>query len=358
MTVVVTICSANYLAQAKTLGDSLLEHNPGYRFVIGLVDRVPQAIEPSYWHPHELLPVEELGIEGFAEMVQRYNLVELNTAVKPFYIEFLYRRDPTLDDVIYLDPDILVLGSFASIHDKLRHHNIVVTPHSCSYDDSDANVASERAMLATGIFNLGFIATSRSDDTLALLTWWQKRLRRYCYYQPANGLFVDQIWANLALVYFPKVHIEANVGYNMCYWNLFERSLARRDGRYIVNGQHDLIFYHFSSYSPLKPELVSSREPFVYLSQHPELKPLFKKYRDALVRNQYASMIGLECCFAAGLVAPAPQVQPARSLMGLAKGMGKRILAAFPAPAQKLFNRGAQFILRNTAEERSRELLR
>lgn len=31
-----TICSANYLAQAIALGDSLLQHNPGYTFVIGL----------------------------------------------------------------------------------------------------------------------------------------------------------------------------------------------------------------------------------------------------------------------------------------------------------------------------------
>jgi len=35
-----TICSANYLAQAIALGDSLLQHNPSYTFVIGLVDEI------------------------------------------------------------------------------------------------------------------------------------------------------------------------------------------------------------------------------------------------------------------------------------------------------------------------------
>ncbi len=345
MTVVVTICSANYLAQAKTLGDSLLAHNPGYRFVIGLVDRVPATVDPGYWHPHELIAVEEIGVDGFAEMVERYDLVELNTAVKPFYIEYLYRRDATLDEVIYLDPDILVLGSFAAIHDKLRQYNIILTPHSCSYDDSDANVATELGMLLTGTFNLGFIATSRSADTFAFLAWWQKRLQRYCYYRPGDGLFVDQNWLNVALVYFPKVHIETGLGYNMCYWNLFERPLGRRNGRYVVNDRCDLIFYHFSSYSPLRPELISRRKPQVHLFQHPDLKPLFGEYRETLLRNNYASMARLECFYANC------RRRPRKNLATLVKGTFKRIFASFPTPVRMLLNRSAQFVTRNTLVE-------
>ena len=82
MITVFTLCSTNYLAHAKTLGDSLRKTNPNYRFVIGLVDRVPAQLQSSFWQPYELIEVEELGIEGFAEMVQRYDVVELNTAVK------------------------------------------------------------------------------------------------------------------------------------------------------------------------------------------------------------------------------------------------------------------------------------
>src|ERR1700732_3216661 len=72
MITVLTLCSANYLAHAKTLGDSLAEHHPDFHFVIGLVDRVPKELTPSFWHPYELIPVEELGIPAFWEMVQRY----------------------------------------------------------------------------------------------------------------------------------------------------------------------------------------------------------------------------------------------------------------------------------------------
>ena len=45
MIVVFTLCSGNYLAQAKTLALSVLEHNPKCHFVIGLVDRLPDGVD-------------------------------------------------------------------------------------------------------------------------------------------------------------------------------------------------------------------------------------------------------------------------------------------------------------------------
>ncbi len=138
MITVLTLCSANYLAHAKTLGDSLAEHNPDYHFVIGLVDRLPKEIAQDYLSPHELIPVEDLKIEAFDEMAQKYNIVELNTAVKPFYMERLYRRNPKVDAVIYLDPDIVIYSSLEPLVTKLRSNNIIVTPHSCTFDDSPA----------------------------------------------------------------------------------------------------------------------------------------------------------------------------------------------------------------------------
>ena len=57
--------------------------------------------------------VEEIGDSGwlafakvipfFEEMERKYNLVELNTSVKPFYMKYLYRRDSAVNGVIYLD---------------------------------------------------------------------------------------------------------------------------------------------------------------------------------------------------------------------------------------------------------------
>lgn len=351
MVTVVTICSANFLAQAKTLGDSLLEHNPAYRFVIGLVDRIPLSLSPEYWKPYELIPVEELGIPEFGEMVRRYNIVELNTAVKPFYIEELYRRDQSTDQVIYLDPDILVVGRLDQVESALSKSSIVLTPHSCTYDNSPENIFYETCMLQTGVFNLGFLGTKRGEITLTFLKWWQRRLLEYCLYWVGRGLFVDQHWVNLAPVYFHDVHIEKDPGLNMCYWNLFERSLTSRDGRYWVNESHPLVFYHFSSFDPSRPDFVANRQPPFLLREYPHLEPLFSDYRRRLLQRDYEVISLLPCAFYPPRE-PALEPEEPMTVKRHMKKHARSVLHALPTPIQRGFKRIGDFLADNALSAR------
>ena len=289
MSTVLTLCATNYLAHAKVLGQSLAEHNPDIRFVIGLVDRVPAGFDEKFWAPFELIPVERLKIPGFWEMARKYDLVELNTAVKPFYIEHLYLRDSAETTIFYLDPDMLVCGSFALLEDKLRNFNFVVTPHSCTYDNSQVNIYYEIGMLTTGVYNLGFLGTSRSDTTFKFLKWWQHRVREFCFYEPGSGVFTDQLWITLAPLYFPGFYVEKDPGYNMCYWNHFERHLSRPSSKYLVNGGHELVFYHFSSYSPTNPDSITVRPKsrVQSFSERPDLKPIYEEYGSRLLEAGY-----------------------------------------------------------------------
>jgi hypothetical protein len=335
-----TLCSTNYLAHAKTLGDSIRQQHPGYQFVIGVVDRIPDDLPSSFWSPYELIPVEDLAIAGFDEMVGRYDVVELNTAVKPFYIEHFYRRDPSVEAVIYLDPDILVCSSLEPLVDTLRAHSIIVTPHSCTYDDSDTAVYYEEGMLRSGVYNLGFLATARGETTSALLRWWQRRLRDRCYYAPGSGVFVDQLWMTLAPLYF-AVHVEKNPGYNMCYWNHFERQLSRQGERYVVNGEHDLVFYHFSSYSPDKPDQVTVRKMSRTASfdERPDLRPIYDEYRERLLKNGYAAVKSTKYVLRQHPPKPSYSFKTA-SMYGM-----RKILHALPFHLQWVLKRGAQFTL-------------
>jgi hypothetical protein len=336
---VFTLCSANYLAHAKTLGDSLRQTNPDCEFVIGLVDHLSSEI-PTVWHPYELIPVEDVGIEGLGDMIARYDVVELNTAVKPFYIDYLYRRDPSVEAVIYFDPDIVLYASLAPLAETLRSRSIVVTPHSCTYDDSDTAIYYEQGMLRSGVYNLGFLATRRSPNTSALIKWWQHRLREHCYYTPGTGIFVDQLWMTLAPLYF-DVHVEKHPGYNMCYWNHFERRLSQTDGRYVVNGVHDLVFYHFSSYSADQPERVTARvkSRTATFAERPDLKPICDDYRRRLVENGYDSVKSLK--YSLRRFPPKDKLTFKRASM---KGL-RKMLHALPFQLQWMLKRGAQFTL-------------
>ena len=86
-----TLCSINYLAQAKTLFDSLKQTNPEWQFIIGLIDRNDKGI-----NLRELecttVEVEHLEIPEFKRMSQQYTMVELLTSVKPFYFRVVTKQ--------------------------------------------------------------------------------------------------------------------------------------------------------------------------------------------------------------------------------------------------------------------------
>src|SRR5687768_14781862 len=113
--IIFTLCSNNYLAQAKTLGDSVKEFNPEVHFVIGLVDKLHPEIDYSFFEPFEIVPFDTIGYD-FSEMINEYNIVEFNTAVKPFYIEFFFKKYSSQNlKLCYLDPDIEIFDSFANV---------------------------------------------------------------------------------------------------------------------------------------------------------------------------------------------------------------------------------------------------
>ena len=299
-----TLCSANYLAQARVLGDSLLRWNPGVRFVIGLVDRMDsrlRSVVPATW---EVLEVERLGIEGLADMCERYDIVELNTAVKPFYIEHLFASDAQVDRVIYLDPDMMVFDSFAPVVAALDRAPMILSPHVLTPLPTEAprgsflvdgQRVSERLFLATGIYNLGFVGVTRSVEASRCLAWWKERVRLNCLKKLELGLFVDQLWMNLAPIFFDRIEILRHAGCNVAYWNLHERTITPRDGGYDVNGIDPLIFFHFSAYDPSRPLEICrwfSRHP---LADRPDLVPIFEAYREALLSAGYERLKTVPC---------------------------------------------------------------
>ncbi len=124
MNIAFTICSNNYLAQAKTLGDSFLDHHPDVKFIIGLVDRFDKSFDYSFFSRFEIIPVEDIQINNFDELTAKYNIVELNTAVKPSYIHYIFQNYQA-DKLIYLDPDILVTGYFEELLEYCLIHTIL-----------------------------------------------------------------------------------------------------------------------------------------------------------------------------------------------------------------------------------------
>ena len=290
-----TICSANYLAQALALGDSLLAHNPTYHFIIGLVDEIDE-VHPIVKSVHyTLIPIKEIGIPDFDTFCAQYNITELNTAVKPFYFSYLFEKNEDVKSIVYLDPDIFVYHPFELLENHLTSNQIVLTPH-ITKPINDDKYPTETDFLNAGIYNLGFIALRRGNESLALITWWKERLAHLCKINFENGLFVDQLWLNFATLFYKEVIVLDNPGYNMAYWNLQERSLSKNEaGAYIVNGEHPLVFYHFSGYDLRKQYAISKYQNRFSFPDRKDIMPIFDKYHQDVMARGFDTFAAIPC---------------------------------------------------------------
>ncbi len=282
-----TIIAANYIAEARVLARSFVEHHPGERLQVLVIDdrqgRIRSEDEPfDVVRPSEL-PMSE---RQFHDMATCFDVMELATAVKPsLLLRLLERGDgrPT----IYLDPDILVLAPLDQVAELATVHPIVLTPHTSLPMSRDGKKPSEFDILSSGTWNLGFAAVNGEAD--AVLRWWAERLRFDALVDHANMRFTDQRWIDLVPAYF-DVHPLRDPGYNVAYWNADQRPIAWSGGRYLVGGR-PLRFFHFSGFDPRRPHVLSKHQgdrPRVLLSEQPGLARLCRDYADRLTRDGIA----------------------------------------------------------------------
>ena len=199
-----TICAQNYLALAIVLGRSLSESNTGARLTVFVLDGVPDDISG----------MDHLDLRTVASVTEPddwfhrriyYNVLELSTSVKPAC--FLRMMNDGHQFVVYLDPDILVLGPFDDVTSAFaENQEIVLIPHTVKPFPNDKKSPGDLDILRSGIYNLGFAAFRNSRRNVEILTWWDEKLRTLCLSDPSEGVFTDQKWIDY-LPAFEKMSI-------------------------------------------------------------------------------------------------------------------------------------------------------
>jgi hypothetical protein len=291
-----TICSNNYLAQAAVLGNSLKRNAPEFRFIIFLVDSRDARVDYGRIAA-EVITIEEIEPD-FQRLLHQFNIIELNTCIKPRAIEYLFSLRHA-QKVIYLDPDIKTYDSLKSLSELLELHSIILTPHILSPIPHDNKTPAENLFLNYGLYNLGFIALNKSSECLRFITWWKDWTYTLGYDRVADGLFVDQLPINFVPIFFQGVLILTNPGYNMGPWNLHERFLSSSDDHLTVNNKDPLVFYHFSSFRMGSNELPIWRYNRFIMTERKDLHRLYQSYEQELKESGLEFYSGFPWAFTA-----------------------------------------------------------
>ena len=160
---VFTIASKNYLAYVRVLLKSVATLHPEYDLFLCLADTIDGEFEPRL-EPFSIVQSSNIGIPNFEYMTMRYDIMEFNTAIKPFMFQWLM-DNTDLDSIIYLDPDIRAYSRFERLQSILESSaSMVLTPH-ITRPLEDGRVPSDHNILQAGTFNLGFAAVNRCEES-------------------------------------------------------------------------------------------------------------------------------------------------------------------------------------------------
>lgn len=250
-----TIVAKNYVGLASILEQSIKKYFTDFDFYIVVADDVDEDLKPllpsNVIVAHENLTIKE---ELWRDMSFKYDITEFCTSIKPASFKYFFSKG--YDKCIYLDPDICFFSSIGIIYDMLDEKSIVLTPHLTRLENVFGGDFTEKGVMQTGVFNLGFCGLRRNNITEELVNWWYSRLTTMCFNNVSKGLFTDQKWMDLIPCYFGEnVTISRNLGLNVAPWNFHEREIFVDSGEYKVRYRGDvgskvypLVFVHYSGF--------------------------------------------------------------------------------------------------------------
>lgn len=281
---IMSICSTNYFPYVKTLFTSLKTYHPEANLFLCLADHqnpdFPLGIEEV-----EIIEAKNLGIPHFNDFAFRYDIMEFNTAIKPFMMKFLIEQK-NFDQVVYLDPDIELFAPMKPVFHALNNGaDFVITPHITNPAEGK-EYPNDIGVMKAGIYNLGFIAVSNSNEVINFLHWWGRRLRFQCINNQNEGIFVDQKFVDLLPAFHNNVKILRNTNLNVAYWNLEQRKLEEKENGWFVDGE-PLIFFHFSGININNNQRLSKHSQAFTDNLEPPLQGLINHYITQLKRFSF-----------------------------------------------------------------------
>lgn len=281
-----TICSNNYLAEALSLGDSLVSNGffPNH-YLIFLADKIVEDIEYKNLK-YQVIPVNSEIVKEFDSINSYYNIIELSTSIKPSIFKYLIKKYNGEEIFSYLDPDLYFTQSLEQfVAQELSNNSILLTPHLLKPVKYKRD-PFENIFLNFGIYNLGFIAIKADKNSSEMLDWWEERTLKMGVINVREGLFVDQLWINLVPIFFNAVKITLHPGFNVAYWNIEERVLSKQENIYSINQNYPLVFFHFSSFDLSLKKL--SKRKYTSLSYNTtHLNEIMMEYKLILEKNNY-----------------------------------------------------------------------
>lgn len=235
-----TYFDQNYLHRGLALYQSLVASGEQFTLWVLCFDDVTQRALEALRLPGVRLISQsdfEADDERLATIKSSRSPVEYYWTTTPILPLHVFRRDESVDLVIYLDADTFLFGPPSAIIDELGDGNVLIVPHDYALEFE--------AHLVNGKYNVGVMAFRRNAVGLSCLRWWSERCIEWCYWRHEDGQIGDQAYLNEFPARFDGVVVSENPGINAAPWNVAKFNILRHHEGYLRVGGRRLVCYHF-----------------------------------------------------------------------------------------------------------------
>ena len=235
-----TYFDRNYLARGLTLYRSLQAYDPGCQMSVLCLDDLTFDVVTRLMLPglHPLALADfEAGDAALLQAKLNRSRVEYYFTCSPALPAYLFRTQPDLEAVTYLDADLYFFGTPAPLFEEIGDASIAIIAHR--FPPSGAAMTE-----LFGIYNVGWLTFRRDEQAAACLAWWRQQCLDWCSDSNMRGQYGDQKYLDDWPQRFAGVHVIQHKGANVAPWNLTTYPIRWRHDQVWVDDQ-SLIFYHF-----------------------------------------------------------------------------------------------------------------
>ena len=248
-----TITPKRHLAQARVLAQSFAGRHPDIPFHVLLADEVDGGFDPAA-EPFRLIELKEIGDPRLTRMRFHYRQTELHYACTALLLRHLLDRG--FGAVAYFKLESLVAGDISPELELVGRHALTLVPHHLEPLSGEDAPEREAKTLLAGVYNVGFLGVSGSDEGRRFLDWWADRLFLHCRHEVERGLHYEQRWLNLAPALVEDIAVARDAGFNLGHWNFAERALRSTRKGLTAQGR-PCRYVRFSGYDYEAPEVMT-----------------------------------------------------------------------------------------------------
>lgn len=247
-----TYFDRKYLTRGVALIESLRRTEAtNWEMFVVCMDEMTAVVLRSLSLPNvRLIPVHEIEARDSELLAVKpvRTVVEYYWTMTPTVILRILERNPEVNQLTYLDADLLFFSSPQPLFDELRDRSILIHEHRFS-------PAQAQLGAGNGKYNVGLLSFNRKPTAFKALQWWRARCLEWCFARTENGKMGDQMYLNDWPERFKDVVVLANHGGGVGPWNHDQYRFQKDENGLPWVNEVPVIFYHFHSFTQVTDDV-------------------------------------------------------------------------------------------------------